>query len=88
MSQYELTFLLNEASELKTLKELITSLGGTIQKEHIWGEKNLAYPIKRILKAQYYQWIIQLPKEKAMELRKLLSFNEKLIRYLLLAVEN
>jgi len=88
MSQYELTFLLNEASELKTLKELIISLGGTIQKESIWGEKNLAYPIKRILKAQYYQWLIQLPKEKSMELRKLLSFNEKLIRYLLLAVEN
>ena len=87
MSKYNLTFLLNEESELKTLKELVASLDCKIVKEEKWGEKTLAYPIKRLLKAVYYQWQLEMPKTNAMELRKRLQFNEKLIRYLLLAID-
>jgi len=87
MSKYELTFLLNEESELKILKELVSSLDCKIVKEEKWGEKTLAYPIKKLLKAVYYQWHLEMPKTNAMELRKRLQYNEKLIRYLLLAVD-
>jgi small subunit ribosomal protein S6 len=87
MSKYDLTFLLNEESELKTLKELVASLDCKIVKEEKWGEKTLAYPIKGLLKAVYYQWHLEMPKTNAMELRKRLQFNEKLIRYLLLAID-
>lgn len=88
MSQYSLTFLLNEEAELKVLKELVTSLDGVIKKEEKWGEKPLAYPIKNINSAHYYQWSIEVEKSKILELKKKLNYNEKLIRYLLLAVEN
>ncbi len=87
MSKYDLTFLLNEEAELKTLKELLISLDAKLIKEENWGEKTLAYPIKSLLKAHYYQWHLEMPKNNAMELRKRLQFNEKLIRYLLLSVE-
>lgn len=87
MSKYDLTFLLNEESELKTLKELVASLDCKVVKEEKWGEKTLAYPIKGLLKAVYYQWHLEMPKTNAMELRKKLQFNEKLIRYLLLAID-
>lgn len=87
MSKYDLTFLLNEESELKVLKELATSLDCKIVKEEKWGEKTLAYPIKGLVKATYYQWHLEMPKTNAMEFRKRLQFNEKLIRYLLLAID-
>lgn len=87
MSQYSLTFLLNEEAELKVLKDLIASLGGVIKKEEKWGEKTLAYPIKNLKSAHYYQWQMEIEKNKILELKKLLNYNEKLIRYLLLAVE-
>jgi small subunit ribosomal protein S6 len=87
MSKYDLTFLLNEESELKTLKELMLSLDCKITGEEKWGEKTLAYPIKGLYKAHYYQWHLEMPKTNAMELRKRLQFNEKLIRYLLLAID-
>ena len=87
MTQYDLTFLLNEEAELKTLKELVASLDGKLVKEEKWGERTLAYPIKGLYKAHYYQWRIEMPKTNAMELRKRLQFNEKLIRYLLLVID-
>lgn len=86
MSQYELTFLLNEEAELKVLKELITSLNGEVIKEEKWGEKTLSYPIKKNLKAHFYHWKISVGSTKVLELRKKLNYNEKLIRYLLLAI--
>ncbi len=86
MSQYELTFLLNEETELQVLKELITSLDGEITKEEKWGEKALAYPIKKTYKAHYYHWKLSIPTKQVSELRKKLNYNEKLIRYLLLVV--
>lgn len=87
MSQYELTFLLANEAELKSVKELVTGLEGTVTKEEKWGEKLLAYPIKGLTKAQFYNWVIEMPKNRVMELRKKLNYNEKLVRFLLLAVE-
>lgn len=86
MSQYELTFLLNEEAELKVLKELITSVEGEVTKEEKWGEKTLSYPIKKNYKAHYYHWKLSIPTKKVTDLRKKLNYNEKLIRYLLLVV--
>lgn len=83
---YELTFLLPEAEETKKVKELIHSLKGTIKKEESWGNKNLVYPIKKSSRAYFFNWQIDISKDKINELRKKLNFNEKLIRYLLLTI--
>lgn len=87
MSKYEFTFLLNEESELKGINNLVNSLSGKIIKEESWGEKLLSYPVKGHLKAQIYQWIIDLPPNKVKEFRTKLGFNNKIIRYLILNQE-
>jgi small subunit ribosomal protein S6 len=83
--KYELTFLLNEESELANLKKLVESLSGMILKEEEWGKKNLAYVIKKTRNAYYFFWEIEIDNKNVRELRKKLNFNEKLLRYLLLA---
>lgn len=84
---YELTFLLNEESELGSIKKLIESLSGKILEEEAWGNKTLAYPIKKLKTANFYKWKIDIDGKNISELSKKLNFNEKLIRYLLLIPE-
>ncbi|MBI2051614.1 30S ribosomal protein S6 [Candidatus Roizmanbacteria bacterium] len=88
MSQYEFIFLLNEKEELKKLKELIVSISGKLTEEKSWGKKTLSYSIKKNSSADFYEWKLELTPSKISELKKKLSFNEKLIRYLLLKKEN
>ncbi len=88
MTKYDFTFLLNQEAELKTIKELISSLKGKITKEDNWGEKTLAFPIKKNKTANFYNWQIELETKNVKEFKKKLNYNEKLIRYLLLVNEN
>lgn len=87
MNQYDLTFLLNEESELENIKKLIESLSGKILEEEKWGKKTLAYPIKKNTTAEFYFWKFEMEQKNVNELRKKLNFNEKLLRYLLLILE-
>ena len=87
MTKYEMTFLLNEESELKQIKETIESFSGKILKENDLGKKILAYPIKKLTSARFYNFLIEIEKSKILELKIKLNFNEKLIRYLLLVYE-
>lgn len=85
--KYELIFLLNEESELATIKKLIESHSGKVLEEQLWGKKTLAYPIKKLRSANFYSWKFEIDEKNVTELRKKLNFNEKLIRYLLLISE-
>ncbi|MDO8609800.1 MAG: 30S ribosomal protein S6 [bacterium] len=87
MIKYELTFLLNEESELKTIKNLVASTTGKVVEEQTWGQKALCYTIKKQSKAHFYNWIIEIPKTQIQDFKKKLNFNEKILRYLLLIVE-
>ncbi len=84
MSTYELTFLLNEETELNALRQLFKAIGAKIISEEKWGKKTLAYPIKKNQAADFYQWIFEIETDKVNTLRQKLTFNEKLIRFLLL----
>ena len=52
--KYELTFLTKEETELKNIKELIESFKGKVTLEEKWGEKTLAYSIKKNHTALFY----------------------------------
>ena len=82
--KYTLTFLLNGEEELKTLKSLLESFKAKLVKEEDWGEKNLAYQIRKLYRSHYYHWQFEIDDEKINELRRKLDFDEKLVRYLLL----
>jgi small subunit ribosomal protein S6 len=84
---YEFTFLLNEEKELPVIKELITSVGGSVTEEQTWGKKSLIYPIKKHYSAVFYNWKIKMDKKQMAELNKKLNYNEKIIRHLLLIAE-
>lgn len=85
--KYEFTFLLPDVAEVKTIKEIITSSKGKIQKEETWGEKLLMYPIKKKEKAFYFHWLIDVAEDEMNEMKKKLNFNEKMVRYLLLKTD-
>ncbi|MEK7070497.1 MAG: 30S ribosomal protein S6 [Patescibacteria group bacterium] len=84
MMKYDFVFLLNDEAELKTLKDLVISLSGKVQKEQSLGLKNLNYPIKKQTSAHFYEWQLEIDPDKTTELKKRLGYNEKVLRYLLL----
>lgn len=86
--KYELVLLFNQEAELDQVKSLITALKGKIEKEEKWGEKTLAYPIKKNHRAVFYSLLIDIETKKTAELRKKLNFNDKIIRFLLLSVNS
>ncbi len=84
MTRYELTFLLKDEEEVKSLSKLLESFSGKLIEEKKWGKRQLAYPIKKDTSASYFTWKIDLENKNSEEFKKKLNFNEKLMRYLLL----
>jgi len=87
MTQYELTFLLENEEETKIVKDLITSLKGEIKAENKWGKKTLSYPIDKNKSAFYFNYQIHIDKKNVQELKKKLNFEDKIMRYLLLQLD-
>lgn len=85
--KYELTFLVKEETELKTIKDLIESYKGKVTKEEKWGERTLAYTIKKNRTALFYNFQFEIDKKSVLELKNKLNLNEKILRYLLLVRE-
>lgn len=88
MPQYELVLLLDEEEEIKNIKELLKSLSGKLLEEKPWGKKTLSYAIKKNTSAYFYEWKAELEQKKISEFKRKLSFNDKILRYLLLNQEN
>src|SRR3989344_9458668 len=94
MSKYELILILpGEALEDKVLslnkkvKGILTSLDSKVTGESDWGVKKLSYPVKQQRTGHYFLWQIDLEEEKIKEARRLLNFEQELLRYMLLKVE-
>lgn len=86
--KYELVLLLEKEEYLNEVKEILNSLKGKVIKEEKWGERNLAYPIKKLRKAFYYFLHLEIDKKNIVEIRKKLNFSNKILRYLLLVNNN
>lgn len=87
MNRYELTFLTKEEAEQKNIIELIESFKGKVTREEKWGEKTLAYSIKKNRTALFYNFQFEIDKKSVLELKNKLNLNEKILRYLLLVRE-
>lgn len=90
-AKYEIMFILDaELGEQKTKKEideirhLITSGGGEISAEDIWGVQDFAYTIKKRDKGYYVVINFTLPSEKVKEMESHLNLNSNVIRYLII----
>lgn len=84
---YEMTFLLKQESDQEAIKKITDSLKTKVTEEKKWGKRTLAYPIKKQLELFYYSWKIELPESALPDLRKKLDFNEVLIRYLIIKLD-
>ncbi len=93
MNNYYLTLVLRADLEEKERKALLDSMvkkligeEGKVEKEDLWGSKDLAYPIKRQTKGFVAHYEIIADPKNAKGLDKLLKVEEDILRYLLVRV--
>ena len=86
---YELVLMLaaGNTGEVEKVEKAVKAHEGKVVKTTGWGEKELAYPIKKLAKASYFLIDISLPGEAAALLSRSLTLNEGLLRYLLVRKE-
>lgn len=91
MRDYELVVLLHPDLELnldnplKKVADVITSNGGKVINQDIWGKRKLTYPIAKENFAVYVYFDIQLPPESVAKAEGLFNITDEVIRYLITA---
>lgn len=90
MNSYALTLVLKPDLEENKRKELLESVKkrftaeqGKIEKEDLWGVRDLAYPLKKNTKGYFAHFEIQANPKDAKGLDKSLDLEEDVLRYLL-----
>lgn len=69
------------------LSKVITDNGGEVLKADNWGLKNLAYRIKKNRKGHYVLLNISAPASAVKEYERIMRFNEDVIRYMTVKVD-
>lgn len=94
MNSYLLTLVLKPDLEEEKRKALLDGVvkkligeEGKVEKEDLWGNKDLAYPIKKQTKGFYAVYKIYADPKKTKELDKRLKLEEDVLRYLLVRVK-
>lgn len=85
MNSYYLTLVLKPDLEEKVQKELLDGLKkkfAKVIKEDLWGEKELAYPIKKQTKGFYAHFEIEADPKIIKDIDKILKVEEDIFRYL------
>lgn len=70
-------------SLLDSISKKLVGKDGKVEKEDLWGERPLAYPIKRQTAGYYAHFEIQADPKDAKSLDKSLKVEEDILRYLL-----
>ena len=95
---YELMLVLNpalsreeDATARERVRELITSNGGTIAKEDVWGTRRLAYTIKKAgqdyMEGVYSLYRFDLEPDKVASIQRPLSLSEQVLRHMVVRTE-
>ena len=69
------------------LSDVIKKEGGEVVRVDNWGLKNLAYRIKKNRKGHYVVMNIAAPANAIAEFERIMRFNEDIIRYMTVKVE-
>lgn len=91
MRHYEVVFLVHpDQSEqvpamIERYRATVESKGGKIHRLEDWGRRQLAYPIKKLIKAHYVLMNIECGQEEVEELTSAFRFNDAVIRHMFLA---
>lgn len=90
MRHYEVVFLVHpDQSEqvpamIERYRAIIETNGGKIHRLEDWGRRQLAYPIKKLIKAHYVLMNIECGTEELQELQSAFRFNDAVIRNLVI----
>ena len=94
MRNYELVFIVRpdlEEEELlearESIGDLITSSGGEVSVVDPWGRRRLAYPIADQLEGFYVLMQFELDPPRLPELERVMKLDNRVIRYLLIRVD-
>ena len=93
MKEYELTVLIHPDLEadleapLKKVRDIITTAGGVIKSEDVWGKKRLAYEINREEFAVYTYMDVELPADAPLKISNIFNITDEVLRYLLVKVD-
>ena len=69
------------------LSDIIKKEGGEVVRDDNWGLKNLAYRIKKNRKGHYVVMNIAAPANAIAEFERIMRFNEDIIRYMTVKVD-
>lgn len=93
MNSYNLTLVLKPDMDEKMRKTLLDSVAkrligedGKIDKEDMWGAKDLAYPIKKQTKGFFVHYVVTTDPKNGKAIDKTLKLEEDILRYLLVRV--
>lgn len=94
MREYELVFIVHpDLDETATneivdrVKGWITEAGGTVDEIDPWGNKKLAYPIRKQNEGQYFLLKTHMSPAFVIELERNLRFVEPIMRFLVTNIE-
>jgi small subunit ribosomal protein S6 len=94
MALYEHVFLARQDISGQQVEQLVENLrgileanGGTVGKVENWGLKTLTYRIKKNRKAHYTLMNIDAPAAAVQEMERQMRFNEDILRYMTIKVE-
>lgn len=91
---YELGFIIpisvqeSETQNVITMvQEWITNLGGNVVKVDFWGRRRLAYPIQDYREGYYVFLHMEFPPRQLNELERSLRLNDRVIRHLVVRLD-
>ena len=90
MRHYEIVFLVHpDQSEqvpamIERYRSIVESNGGQIHRLEDWGRRQLAYPIRKLIKAHYVLMNVECGVEEMQELQSAFRFNDAGIRNLII----
>lgn len=94
MREYEVVFVLhpsvNEAGveeEIRTVSEMITSSGGTIDRVDRWGRRRLAYEIQKVHEATYTLIQFTSGTDVLRDIERRFKLNELMLRHMIIRAE-
>ena len=89
MKHYEIVLLVHPdqsdqvPSMVDRYKELIATHNGQMHRFEDWGRRQLAYPIKKVHKAHYLLFNVEIPGPALTELENLFRFSDAVLRSLI-----
>jgi len=88
MRHYEIVFMVHPdqsdqvPSMIERYKAIIQTANGTVHRLEDWGRRQLAYPIRKLVKAHYILMNVETNQEALAELEEAFKFNDAVLRHL------